>query len=153
MKMHELKSILENHPEKLPRFTLPDGDQVPSHFHLTEVGYVSKNFIDCGGTIRKIEGCSLQLWVSDADKAHRLNAGKFAKILSLGYRVLPHDDLSVEVEYDDYAISQFPIASAVVTERSIDFALTTKRTACLAKEKCGVDSGCSDRTNGVTACC
>jgi len=153
MKLLELKSILENHPEKLPRFTLPDGDQVPSNFHLTEVGYVSKNFIDCGGTIRKTESCSLQLWASDNDKAHRLNAGKFAKILSLGERVLPHDDLSVEVEYDDYAISQFPIASAAVAERSIDFVLTTKHTDCLAKEKCGADSDCSDKTNIVTACC
>ena len=32
-----------------------------------------------------------------------------ATILALGERVLPHYDLEVEVEYDDYAISQFPI--------------------------------------------
>ena len=50
MKLHELKSILESQPDKFPRFILPDGDQVPAHFHLTEVGHVAKNFIDCGGT-------------------------------------------------------------------------------------------------------
>ena len=90
--MNELKSILESQPDKFPRFILPDGDRVPAHFHLTEVGHVVKNFIDCGGTIRRTESSVLQLWVNDGDAEHRLNAGKMAKILALGERVLPHDD-------------------------------------------------------------
>ena len=29
------------------RFQLPNGDFVPPHFHITEVGMVHKHFIDC----------------------------------------------------------------------------------------------------------
>ena len=87
MKLSELKSILESQPDTFPKFILPDGDRVPAHFHLTEVGHVAKNFIDCGGTIRKTESCVLQLWVNDRDADHRLNAGKMARILALGERV------------------------------------------------------------------
>lgn len=29
-------------------FQLPGGQFVPAHFHLTEVGHVTRNYIDCG---------------------------------------------------------------------------------------------------------
>ena len=153
MKLHELKSVLEAQPEKLPRFILPDGDQVPAHFHLTEVGHVVKNFIDCGGTIRKTESSVLQLWVNDSDADHRLSAGKMAKILALSARVLPHDDLPVEVEYDDYGISQFPVTGFEVSGDHLDFTMATKHTNCLARERCGVgDNSCASEP-AATACC
>jgi len=153
MKLSELQSILESQPDKFPRFILPDGDHVPAHFHLTEVGHVAKNFIDCGGTIRKTESSVLQLWVNDGDADHRLNAGKMARILALGERVLPHYDLEVEVEYDDYAISQFPITGFKTSGNHIDFTMTAKHTDCLAKEKCGVgDNSCACEPSAA-ACC
>jgi len=31
---------------------LENGTMVPEHFHVTEVGVVTKHFIDCGGTVR-----------------------------------------------------------------------------------------------------
>jgi len=46
MKLHQLKSLLRAHPTAFPRFILPDGEQIPAHFHLTEVGYVAKKFVD-----------------------------------------------------------------------------------------------------------
>jgi hypothetical protein len=152
MKLHELKSTLEARPDKFPRFILPDGDQVPAHFHLTEVGHVQKNFIDCGGTIRKSEAAVLQLWANDRDQNHRLNAGKFASILSLGGRVLSHDDLEIEVEWDCCVTSQYPIRAFGESDDHIDFTLTTKHTDCLAKEKCGVgDDACCE--TAAAACC
>ncbi len=157
MTLHELKAVLRCHPTRFPRFVLPDGDRVPAHFHLTEVGRVEKNFIDCGGTTRKTEACVLQLWVNDSDSNHRLDAGKFASILSLGDRVLPNDDLNVEVEYDDYAISQFPVESFAVTGDGLEFTLGTKHTDCLAKEQCGIDQdscGCGMvEPETARACC
>jgi len=153
MKLKELMSILEQQPGKFPRFILPDGDQVPAHFHLTEVGHVVKNFIDCGGTTRKTESSVLQLWVNDGDVDHRLSAGKMAKILALGERVLPHFDLDVEVEYDDYAISQFPVTSFEVSGDHVDFTMTTKHTDCLARERCGIgDNSCASEP-AATKCC
>jgi hypothetical protein len=45
-------------------FQLPDGQFVPAHFHITEIGNVSRDYIDCGGTLRKENKLNLQLWVS-----------------------------------------------------------------------------------------
>jgi len=67
--------------------------------------------------------------------------------------VLPHDHLDVEVEYDDYAISQFPITGFEASGDHLDFTMTTKHTDCLAREKCGVgDNSCAPQP-GATACC
>jgi hypothetical protein len=153
MKLNELKSILESQPDKFPRFVLPDGDHVPAHFHLTEVGHVAKNFIDCGGTIRKTESAVLQLWANEGDEDHRLSAGKMANILALGERVLPYSDLEVEVEYGDIAISQFPLVEFEAAGDHLDFTLTTKHTDCLAREKCGVDDKCCASEPATAACC
>jgi hypothetical protein len=35
---------------------------VPEHFHVTEVGVVTKDFIDCGGTVRHEKVANFQLW-------------------------------------------------------------------------------------------
>ena len=64
MKLSEIKSILGN--LNTIAFQLPNGKLVPSHFHVTEVGKITKNFIDCGGTVRKEEVVNFQLWDSTA---------------------------------------------------------------------------------------
>ena len=35
------------------QFIQIDGIEVPAHFHVTEVGLITKHFIDCGGVVRK----------------------------------------------------------------------------------------------------
>jgi Family of unknown function (DUF6428) len=149
MKLGELKSLLRTHPAAQPRFTLPNGEQIPAHFHLTEVGHVARKFVDCGGTFRKREACVLQTWVAD-DFEHRLGAGRFADILELGRPILPNDDLEVEVEWDCCVISQYPIAAARAVEDRLEFQLRSSHTACLARQKCGCES---ETTKAVAACC
>lgn len=46
MKLSEFKSELQQ--LNTFAFQLPNGSFVPNHFHVTEVGKVSKHFIDCG---------------------------------------------------------------------------------------------------------
>ena len=53
MTLNQLKTQLEL--QTTLAFELPDGSLVPNHFHITEVGKVTKHFIDCGGVIRKEE--------------------------------------------------------------------------------------------------
>ena len=60
MKLSEVKSNLKQ--LETIAFQLPNGDLVPRHFHVTEVGTITKNFIDCGGTVRKEEVINFQLW-------------------------------------------------------------------------------------------
>jgi hypothetical protein len=143
MTLHQLRSSLETNPDAFPRFLLPDGDLIPAHAHVTEVGHVTKRFIDCGGEIGQQESVVLQTWVGD-DTEHRLTADRFAKILQLGERVLPSDDFPVEVEYDCCVVAQYPIEGVEPNGDHLDILLGSKRTQCLARER---------RLAGETAAC
>jgi hypothetical protein len=148
VKLSQLKAVLHAYPDATPRFILPDGEPIPAHFHITEVGHVAKRFIDCGGTVHDTkETCVLQTYVA-GDLDHRLTAGALAKILVLGESVLAGDDLEVEVEYDCCVTAQYPIRNAQFTGKHLDLQLEARHTDCLAKEKCGIDSGCE-----TSGCC
>jgi hypothetical protein len=114
-------------------FQLPNGEMVPGHFHVTEVGRISKRFIDCGGTLRQEEVVSLQLWEAD-DYDHRLHPEKLVHIIELSQRKLGIEDtLEVEVEYQGATIGKYGLDFD-----NTHFLLTTKMTDCLAKDLCGV---------------
>src|SRR5207248_11577347 len=111
MTLHDLQDALEANPRRFPRFILPDGDYIPAHAHVTEVGYVVRNFIDCGGLTGKEEKVVLQTHVgSDADD--RLRSERCATILQLGSRVIPVADVDVDVEYAGCVVAQYPIGEA-----------------------------------------
>jgi hypothetical protein len=137
MNVAELRSVLAEYPEAPLHLMLPGGEFVPAHFHVTEVGRVQKDFIDCGGTARSAASCVLQVWVA-GDASHRLSAGKLAGILRLAAPVLKSDSLPVEVEYEGVAVSQYPVAAAEVTPGGVLFHLGRKHTDCLAPDRCGV---------------
>src|SRR4051812_9596773 len=94
MLLHEFKAALRNHPRRALRFMLPNGSAVPIAYHITEVGHVTKRFIDCGGTSRAVESVQLQLWLG-RDTEHRLTAAKVAQILDVAKTIVPRDDVPV----------------------------------------------------------
>jgi hypothetical protein len=132
MKLSEIKSVL-NHSTSIA-FQLPNGDLVPSHFHITEVGKITKHFIDCGGTVRHEEIVNFQLWNAN-DYDHRLHPEKLLKIIELSEKVLGIADLEIEVEYQGDTIGKFGLDFD-----GTNFLLTTKQTDCLAKDNCGMPS-------------
>jgi hypothetical protein len=134
MKLNALKSLLRQFPKTAPRFILPSGELIPAHAHVTELGYAVTNFIDCGGLTGKTEAVVLQTHVMN-DTEHRLTSERFARILDLGDRVLPHDRLDVEVEYDCCVVAQYPIAEAKPMGEHLDLILENKRTQCRARER------------------
>jgi hypothetical protein len=143
MKLSEFKANLLEHRDKNLRFILPDGDPIAADFHVTEVGHVVKNFVDCGGTKRKAEAVILQAWMAANDPDHRLTASKLASILELAKSIVPSDELDVEVEYEGCAISQYPVTGVSAYGCELRFILAEKHTDCLAKEACGLEScGC-----------
>lgn len=147
MQLSELIEQLTQHPDAGLAFILPDGSEVAQHFHVTEVGRVRKDFIDCGGTVRRTDACVLQVWVA-SDVEHRLSAGKLAKIIGLAKEILGNDDLPVEIEYDVRVITQFAVESFESSDGQITLRLAGKHTACLAPDQCGVGDGAAD-----TGCC
>jgi len=152
MNIADLKTILDQNPSKGLRFILPDKSAIPGHFHITEVGHVRKDFIDCGGTQRSTSSCVLQAWLAANDEDHSLSAGKLASILGLAGKILPSSELPVEVEFEVPYISQFPIASAEAKSDVVVFQLTVKHTDCLAKEQCGLESE-SSCCPAESSCC
>jgi len=130
MKLEEVKSALEN--LDTIAFQLPNGDLVPNHFHVTEVGKITKHFIDCGGTVRNEEVVNFQLWNAD-DYDHRLHPEKLVHIIELSQKTLDIGNLEVEVEYQGQTIEKFALDFD-----GKNFLLTSKETDCLARDKCGV---------------
>ena len=130
MKISDVKKALET--LEAVNFKLPNGDILPPHFHVTEVGLVTKHFIDCGGTERRETVANFQLWEA-GDYDHRLAPQKFLQILNLCRKVMGDEDHEIEVEYQQSTIGKFGL-----TFDGTDFILTNKQTACLAQEACGI---------------
>lgn len=131
MKLSEIKSHLKN----LDRigFQLPNGELVASHFHVTEVGKITKDFIDCGGKVRSETVINFQLW-EENDYDHRLHPEKLVHIIELSEKIFKFDDLEIEVEYQ----GKETIGKYNLEFDGTNFLLTSKLTACLAKEACGI---------------
>ncbi|WP_407557560.1 DUF6428 family protein [Winogradskyella sp. 4-2091] len=130
MKLSEIKNKLK--ALETIAFQLPNGELVPNHFHVTEVGKITKNFIDCGGTVRNEEVVNFQLWNAN-DYDHRLHPEKLLSIIELSENVLGIEDLEIEVEYQGDTIGKFGLDFD-----GKNFLLTNKQTDCLAKDKCGI---------------
>lgn len=113
-------------------FKLPNGDLVPAHFHVTEVGKVVKDFIDCGGTVRHEAVANFQLWNAD-DYNHRLHPEKLVSIIELSEKTLGLGDLPIEVEYQGETIGKYQLGFD-----GTYFILENKQTDCLAKDKCAI---------------
>ena len=141
MKISEIKTALAG--LQAVNFKLPDGTYLPPHFHVTEVGLVTKHFIDCGGTERKETVANFQLWEA-GDYDHRLAPQKFLHILGLCQKVLGQDDLEIEVEYQQSTIGKFGLDFD-----GKDFFLTEKQTACLAQDACGIPN----KVEAQSSCC
>src|SRR5690606_8320366 len=130
MKLSEIKNHLAN-MESLT-FMLPNGTFVPQNFHVTEVGLITKNFIDCGGTVRKETVVNFQLWEDSNDEDHRLKPNKLLKIIALSEKVLGIEDYEIEVEYQESTIGKYELGF-----NGENFLLLNKHTACLASDQCG----------------
>lgn len=147
MKISEIKTILGG--LAAVNFKLPDGTYLPPHFHVTEVGLVTKHFIDCGGVERTERAANFQLWEA-GDYDHRLAPQKFLHILNLCEKVLGEEDLEIEVEYQQGTIGRFGLEFD-----GKDFMLTAKQTACLAQDACGIPDkpAAASCCNPKTGCC
>tara|TARA_B100000886_G_C20055370_1_gene339476 strand:+ start:28 stop:468 length:441 start_codon:yes stop_codon:yes gene_type:complete len=114
------------------KFQLPDGHFVPAHFHITEVGNLTRNYIDCGGIVRQENKLSIQLWVA-SDNDHRLKPDKVLDILKLAEKQFKLSNIDVEVEYQQSTIGRFKLAF----DGSV-YQLINTNTTCLAQDKCGI---------------
>jgi len=154
MKLSEIKT----HLKTLERigFQLPNGHLVPKHFHVTEVGKVTKDYIDCGGKVRNEAVVSFQLW-EENDYDHRLHPDKLLNIIEMSEKIFHFEDLEIEVEYQ----GKETIGKYNLDFDGVNFLLTSKITDCLAKDVCIIPKEkprirISDRQNSCdpsSGCC
>lgn len=132
MKIAELKSLLTQ--LDTVNFKIQNGPYVPDHFHVTEVGVVTKHFIDCGGTVRNEKVANFQLWNAD-DFDHRLKPIKLLKIIELSESILGLENLEIEIEFQTETVGKYELGF-----NGKNFELIAKQTACLASAACGIIS-------------
>ena len=130
MKLSSIKDILPALDNVA--FQLENGTWVPEHFHVTEVGVVTKHFIDCGGTVRTEKVVNFQLWNAD-DFEHRLKPARLLNIIRLSEERLGMEDAEIEVEYQAETIGKYDLEF-----NGNHFVLKNKQTACLAQDACGI---------------
>lgn len=128
MRLSNLKEILPTLDNV--EFQLADGTFVPEHFHVTEVGVITKHFIDCGGTTRNEKIVNFQLWNAN-DFEHRLKPTKLLNIIKLSEEKLGMEDAEIEVEYQSETIGKYDLDF-----NGNNFVLKNKQTACLAGDAC-----------------
>ncbi len=150
MKLSDFKKQLSTLADL--NFVLPNGTFVSKHFHVTEVGQVTKHFIDCGGTVRNEKVVNFQLWEAN-DVDHRLAPQKLKDIISLSEKVLEVEDAEIEVEYQGDTIGKYGVEF-----NGKDFELTSTTTNCLAQDKCGIPAdklkvNLNDLKNKSQSCC
>lgn len=130
MKLSDIKKLLRTIDDVC--FEFENGSFVPDHFHVTEVGIVTKHFIDCGGTIRFEKVVNFQLW-NATDFDHRLKPTKLLNIITLSEEKLGIEDFEIEVEYQSDTIGKYNLDF-----NGKNFVLISKQTACLASDHCGI---------------
>ncbi|HLR49980.1 MAG TPA: DUF6428 family protein [Candidatus Sphingobacterium stercoripullorum] len=129
MKLSEFKEVIQGLDTL--EFVKQDGTVVPAHFHLTELGIVKKDFIDCGGKLRNEVYVNLQLWHA-TDYEHRLTPEKLSQIIKTSSKELAIDDAELEIEYQGETIGKYGLDF-----NGHSFVLVNKQTNCLAPDACG----------------
>lgn len=145
MYLSEIKNLLPTLENVT--FQLEDGSFVPEHFHVTEVGVISKHFIDCGGTVRDEKVANFQLWNAN-DTGHRLKPTKLLNIIRLSEQKLNMEDAEIEVEYQGRTIEKYDLSF-----NGNNFVLVAKHTNCLAQDKCGIPAEKLIVKEEKTSCC
>lgn len=130
MKLSQIKEILPTLDNV--EFQFENGTFVPEHFHVTEIGQITKHFIDCGGVVRTEKAVNFQLWDAN-DYNHRLKPTKLLNIIKLSEEKLGIEDTEIEVEYQNETIGKFDLDFD-----GEHFILKNKQTACLASDACGI---------------
>ena len=131
-------------------FVLQNGQKVPSHFHITEVGMTTKQFTDCGNTFRIQKTATLQLWTS-VDFDHRLEPKKVVAIIRSTDTMFDGEDLEVEIEFQQETVGKFGLEFT-----NNQFILTNTKTDCLAKTSCGLVEKVKTKLSELTpkaSCC
>lgn len=135
MKLSQFKSALQlAKPQANPQFLHINGLPILAHYHITEIGLILKNYVDCGGVVRQERKASMQLWLAN-DTDHRLSTEKLLGIIEKSEQLFGLKDEELEVEFQGQTIETYGLNA-----QDFGFQFTGKRTTCLAPDHCGISN-------------
>ena len=151
MKISEFKSIIKKLKDIV--FVLPSGKKIPSHLHITEIGIIQKQYVDCGGNLRLENLINMQLWYSN-DKNHKIEPAKILKIIERSDKLLKFQDDEIQIEYQQDTVCKFNLKFS----GDITFKLIKTFTDCLDKESFNIIEKSRIKINRIkcdhaTGCC
>ncbi|MEN9743333.1 MAG: hypothetical protein RLZZ65_1138 [Bacteroidota bacterium] len=133
MKLSQFKSALQLAKADVnPQFIQLNGLPIAAHYHITEIGLILKNFVDCGGVVRQERKASMQIWLAN-DTDHRLSTEKLLSIIEKSEQLFGLKDEVLEVEFQGETVETYTLASA-----DFGFHFIAKQTTCLAPGHCGI---------------
>lgn len=90
MKLSQFTDLLQSHSEKPFHLVLRGSHVVPVSFHITEVGHMTKKFIDCGGKVHTAQSCQLQAWVwTDTESSTKMRPSRNTPSQATRSRTMP----------------------------------------------------------------
>jgi hypothetical protein len=135
MKISQFKSAWQlAKPTDNPQFLQSNGVPVSAHYHITEIGLILKNYVDCGGVVRQERKASMQLWLAN-DTDHRLSTEKLLEIIEKSEQLFGLKDEELEVEFQGQTIETYGMSA-----QDFGFQFITKKTTCLAPDHCGISN-------------
>jgi hypothetical protein len=149
MKFGEFKQLINQKPDREIVIYLPNNEIIPKHFHLTDIGTITHNFIDCGGVVGQNSWVQMQLWVAD-DIEHRITTTTLDHILHQSQEILNDvNSHNVVIEYQTSggSATKYDIKNIEITD-TFNIHLANVNTTCLEIErnpntnKCGNNSSC-----------
>jgi hypothetical protein len=133
MKISQFKSALQlAKPAASPVFLQTSGMSIAAHYHITEIGLVLKNYVDCGGVVRQERKATMQIWLAN-DTDHRLSTQKLLEIIEKSEQLFGLKDEELEVEFQGQTIETYGLVA-----QDFGFQFTSKKTTCLAPGHCGI---------------
>lgn len=139
MNLQEFTTALSDNSDHELCIQFDSGVVLPPHFHVTEIGKVTKDFVDCGGTRRTAISCVLQTFIA-TDFDHRLNTDTLATIIKKASVLELEVSTPVEIEIQTDTIGTYSVTSCLASDGKVTITVASKQTACLAPDKCGIDS-------------
>lgn len=148
MKIIQFKSAIQLLPTQAnPTFIQLNGIPIDAHYHITEIGLVLKNYVDCGGVVRQERKANMQIWLAN-DTDHRLSAQKLLDIIEKSEQLFGLKDEELEVEFQGQTIESYGLSV-----QDFGFQFTAKQTTCLAQDHCGIPNAQLPDDLKKSSCC
>jgi len=148
MKISQFKSAIQLlQAQANPTFIQLNGISIEAHYHITEIGLVLKNYVDCGGVVRQERKATMQIWLAN-DTDHRLSAQKLLDIIEKSEQLFGLKDEELEVEFQGQTIENYGL-----TVQDFGFQFTAKQTTCLAQDHCGISNEQLPDALKKSSCC